>query len=375
MRVDGEPRQSDVAYGGTASFVENVPGKTNAIYSPGSPTALLSFTPSVSAKKYYSLLAYGAAGALKQLLLDENIGAPDTNHTLLRIVNAAPDAGALDVYVTSATDTLQAAVALQSGLAINTVSSNIDVTSGNWRLRVTAAGSKTDLRLDVSNLTLGSREIRTLVLVPGPGGVLLKALVWTQQSSIAIQPATLARVRVATGLTDVSVSVAGTALLAPLNLAAVTAYKAVPAGDQIVVIGSGTATPVSTNFNLTPGADYTLLLMGGGAAPTQSWLPDNNSLPADSTQAKVRLVNGVNGLTAGLSLTLDASPVAVSVGAGAASAYVSQAPSSIVQVAVASAGAGTLFGKADQVLSANAIYSVFLLGPATSTVGVVRADR
>ena len=375
LRVDGEPRQSDVPYGGSASFVENVPGKSNAIYSPGSPTALLTFTPSVSAKKFYSLLAYGSAGALKQLLLDENTGAPDTNHTLLRIVNAAPDAGALDIYVTSATDTLQAAVALQSGLAINTVSSNIDVSSGSWRLRVTAAGSKTDLRLDVSSLTLGSREIRTLVLVPGPGGVLLKALLWTQQSAVAIQPATLARVRVATGLTEVSANVAGTALLAPLNLAAVTAYKAVPAGDQSVVIGSGAATPVTTSFSLTPGADYTLLLMGGAAAPTPSWLSDNNSLPADSTQAKVRLVNGVHGLAAGLSLTLDASPVAVNVNAGAASGYANQAPSNIVQVAVAAAGAGTLFSKADQVFTANTTYSVFLLGPAASTAGVVRADR
>ncbi len=375
LRVDDETRQSDVLYGGSASYVETEPGKTNAIYSPGSPTALLSFNPAVSAKKHYSLLAYGAAGALKQVLLDENIGAPDTNHSLLRIVNAAPDAGALDIYVTAPTENLQAAVALQSALAVDTVSGNIDVTSGSWRLRVTAAGSKTDLRLDVSNLSLGSREIRTLVLVPGPGGVLLKALLWTQQADIAVQPATLARVRVATGLTEVSASVAGTALLAPLNSAAVTAYSAVPSGDQSVVIGSGAATPVTTSFSLTPGADYTLLLMGGGAAPTPSWLPDDNSLPTDRTKAKVRLVNGVHGLAGGLSLTVDASPVAVNVDAGAASAYASQTPTSIAQVAVAAASTGTLFSKAEQSFTANTTYSVFLLGPAASTTGVVRADR
>ena len=73
LRVDGQTRQSDVLYGGSATYVETEPGETNAIYSPGSPTALLSFNPSVSAKKYYSLLAYGAAGALKQVLLDDNI--------------------------------------------------------------------------------------------------------------------------------------------------------------------------------------------------------------------------------------------------------------------------------------------------------------
>ena len=182
LRVDGQTRQSDVLYGGSAAYVETEPGKTHAIYSPGSPTALLSFSPAVSARKHYSLLAYGAAGALKQVLLDDDISAPDTDHSLLRIVNAAPDAGALDIYVTAAAEPLQSAVALQSALAVDAVSSNLDVTSGNWRLRVTAAGSKTDLRLDVSSFTLASRQIRTLVLVPGTGGVLLKALLLTQQS-------------------------------------------------------------------------------------------------------------------------------------------------------------------------------------------------
>ncbi len=170
-------------------------------------------------------------------------------------------------------------------------------------------------------------------------------------------------------------AVAGTALLAPLNSAAVTAYSALPAGDQSVVIGAGTATPVTTSFSLLPGADYTLLLMGGNAAPTPSWLRDDNSLPTDRTQAKVRLVNGVHGLAGGLSLTVDASPVAVNVDAGAASTYASQAPSTIAQVAVASAAQGTLFSRAEQIFTANTTYSVFLLGPAASTTGVVRADR
>lgn len=114
LRVDGQTRQSDVLYGGSAAYVETTPGKTNAIYSSGSPTALLSFTPAVSAKKYYSLLAYGAAGALKHVLLDDNVDAPDTNHTLLRIVNAAPDAGALDIYITAAA----AAAAVCAGPAV-----------------------------------------------------------------------------------------------------------------------------------------------------------------------------------------------------------------------------------------------------------------
>ncbi|MDP3612560.1 MAG: DUF4397 domain-containing protein, partial [Rubrivivax sp.] len=88
LRVDDQLRQGGVNYGGSAGYVEIDPDDTRtSVSSVGSATALLSFTPSLSARKFYTVLAYGGAGALRHALLDDNISAPDTGRALLRVLN------------------------------------------------------------------------------------------------------------------------------------------------------------------------------------------------------------------------------------------------------------------------------------------------
>ncbi len=377
LRVDDEVRQSGVGYGGSAGYVEARPGKTFAIYSPSAATSLLSFTPAVSERKYYSVLAYGRAGALKQLVLDDNNPQPDTNRSFVRIVNAAPDAGPLDVYVTGASDTLEASVALASAAAVDAVSGFFTINSGTWRIRATVPGSKAanDVRLDVSGVAFGSREVVTLVLVPGPGGVLAKALLLRQQAGIDNLAATLARVRVATGITNLAVTLGGSPLLVASGLPVVTGYAAVPAGTPTLAVTVGGTAVTTPNPTLDAGADYTLLVHGTAAAPQFSWLPDNNAPASDATKAKLRLVNGASGLAGVLSMTVDGSPLPETVGAGKASGYVNQPATTTAGIAVADSSASTLYTATDRVFAAGGVYSVFLLGPSGGTAGVFRQDR
>jgi hypothetical protein len=376
LRVDDQLKQSPVRYGETADFVDVDPGKASStLTSVGSPTALLSFTPSVSAKNYFTVLAYGSAGSLKQLLLDENSGEPANNNALLRVVNAAPDAGALDVYVTGSSDTLQAAVPVQANAAVDAIGGTLSIANGTWRLRVTAAGSKTDLRLDLPAVALANRQVATLVLTPGSGGVLIQALLLTQQGSVAALSATQARVRVATGLSNVNVQLAGTTLLSGLGTAAVTAYSVQPSGNtslSVSVGGVGVAVPA---MSLSAGADYTLLVHGAATAPLVQWIVDDNTLPSDRTQAKARLLNGVAGLSGALSMTIDSSPVAVGVAAGSASAYALEVPGTTARVVVAADGGVTVFSAIDQTFAAASNYTVFVLGDAAAPAGVLRKDR
>ena len=155
LRVQDQVRQGGVVYGAAEGYIEIDPGKAaSTISSAGSATPLLSFTPSLSEKKHYTLLAYGAAGALRQVLLDENTGAPDTGRALLRVVNAAPDAAAVDIYLSGSNDLLTDVVAVQTGVAYGQAGVFTTLNSGTWRLRITAAGSKTDVRLDAPALAL-----------------------------------------------------------------------------------------------------------------------------------------------------------------------------------------------------------------------------
>jgi Domain of unknown function (DUF4397) len=374
LRVDDEAVQSGVSYGNNASYAEAKPGKSSTIFASGGATALLTFTPSTSERKYYTVLAYGAAGSLKQLLLDDNQGEPDSNRSLLRVVNAAPDAGAVDVYVTGSSDTLLASVPVQSAAAVDSVGSFLTINSGTWRLRVTAAGSKTDLRLDIPSVVLGSKSVVTLVITPGSGGVLTQALLLSQQGGIGNLAATLARVRVASGLTDTSVRLGDTDLLAAGNSAAVSAYSVLGAGNQTLVVTVGGAPLASSVKALSAGADYTLLIHGTAASPQVIWIGDDNTRPSDTAQAKVRLVNGVSGAAGNVSMTVDGLPVASGVAAGGNSAYQLQ-PASITADIVVAAPGTTLYSVIDQTFLAASNYTVFVLGPSSAATGVLRKDR
>lgn len=378
-RVDDQLRQGAVAYGETAGYVEADPGKTNTLARAGSGTALLSFNPAVDKRKHYTLLAYGAQGGLKQLLLDDNAGAPADNRSQLRVVNAAPDAGALDIYLTGATDTLAESVPVQSGAAVDAVGDWFTVNSGSYRLRVTATGSKTDLRLDVPALALASRQVLTLVLSPASGGVLVQGLVLTQQGAIAALAPTQARVRVVAGLADagsVNLRVGGAPVLSNVNAPAVTPYTLVPAGEQAVGVTVNGAAQPGSSVTLTAGADYTLLVYGPSAAAQLRWVVDDNNLPSDRSRARLRLVNAVEGLSGPLSLSADFAPVADGVAAGTASAYGGVDATTTAQLSVSAAGtAAPLFSAVEQTFVAAANYSVFLVGSAAAPVGIVRKDR
>lgn len=382
LRVDNELRQGGVTPGNAATYVEADPGKAFTLLSAGSSTSLLSFTPSVSARRYYTVLAYGASGALKQLVLDDNTGAPDTNRALLRVVNAAPDAGAVDVYLTGSDDTLAASVPQQAAAAVDAVGAFITVNSGSYRLRVTAAGSKTDLRLDVAALALASRQVATLVISPTMGGVLVQGLVLSQQGGLTALAPTQARVRVASGLSEAGIAslrpaAATLPLFANVTAPAVTGYTLVPAGEQAFAVGiNGTALPADTR-TLAVGADYTVLVYGSPAAPAVAWLRDDNTLPTDRARAKIRLVNGVVGLPGNASMSVNFTPVADSVAPGNASGYGLVEATTTGRLSVTAASVQQpLFNPTElQTFAAAANYSVFMVGRPSAPEVFLFKDR
>ncbi len=383
-RVDDQVRQGDVAYGGSEAYLEIDPGKAaTRISEPGAAAPLLSFTPAVSERRRYTLLSYGPLGTLRQQLLDDEIGEPADNRALLRVFNAAADAGALDVYLTGANDALDRAVALHSAVAYGTAAAPLAIDSGSWRLRVTAAGSKSDVLLDVP-VVLGNRAIATLVLTPTSGGVLVRALVLAQRGPITRFDALQSRLRVAAGLTDnATVQLAfdpQAPLVAGLGSPALGLYAVVPSGSGAPTLAvNKQAVPVSA-FDRMPGADYTLLVYGTPASPRTAWVADDNRLRTEPGKARLRLVNGLADLPAGgsLAVRVDGLQIASGVEPGLASAAqpVDATPGGTTNGTIEVAGpAGTVFSTTQQQLREAGVYSVFVLGRAASASGIVRRDR
>ncbi len=379
LRVDNSVRQGGVGYGATANTVEVEPNEPDvAITQQGSATALLSLRPALAAKKHYTVLAYGNVGALRHVVLDENQGQADNNRTALRVLNGAADAGPLDVYLTGTDDALATAVPVQSGAAFGTLGASFSHGSGSWRLRVTAAGDKDDVRLDVTGVVLPSRGVATLVLASGSGGMLVDALLVQQQGAITRHDNTATRVRAVHGLAaanSVQLSAAGRTLL---NLAtpAATTYVNVPAGTVTPQLSVNGTTRTAPALTLNGGADVTLLVHGEPATAALVALADDNRIPAGSNQVRVRLVNGVAGAVGGLTLTVDFAPLAQDVAAGAASGYGTVTANASADLQVTSAGSATpLFTANDHPLVAGGVYTVFVVGSAQAPVGFVRRDR
>lgn len=381
LRIDDSTIHSGITYGNTASYAEASPDKAATLNRSGSATALIAFTPDTAAKKHFTVLAYGREGSLRQVLLDDNNGSPDSGKTFLRVVNAAPDAGSLDVYLTGSDEPLSSAVSRVTAAAGDSgnVTGFVTVDSGTWRLRITAANSKTDLRLDLSGVTLGSRGVTTLVLVQGAGGVLVKALLLQQEGEVSVLDNPSARVRAVAGVAgggSVSLRVGDTSVLPATPSPVVGAYVLVPKGTSTAMASVGGTALASQVHTLESGGDYTFLVYGPLAAPVLAKIVDDNSAPSVSTNARLRLVNGVSGAGGDLVMKANLSLVGNAVPAGSASSYAELTATSGLQLtATASGAASPLFTATDQILAAGATYTWFVLGDAAAPAGGLIKDR
>jgi hypothetical protein len=102
------------------------------------------------------------------LILQDTVSAPTSNSVGLRLVNASPTAGPVDVYITGSDSTLNTPSA--SNVTFEAASSYVTApATGTVRLRVTAAGTKTVL-LDVDASSLTAGQVRTIVMIDAVGG-------------------------------------------------------------------------------------------------------------------------------------------------------------------------------------------------------------
>lgn len=383
LRVAGRVRQSGVGFGQTAAYVGVDRDDTRTeLLASGSSSPLVTLEPALARRQHYTVLAHGSAGALRQLLLDDEVAEPAEGRAVLRVINAAPDAGALDVFLTGATDALSTAVPVVEDAGYGTVGALLTVNAVAWRVRVTGANSSSDLRLDLTDVVLGSRQVVTLVLAPSAGGVLVQALWLVQRGDVLVRAGALARVRLASMAGDgatVNASIGGVSLGSAAAAGTLGSYRLVASGAAVVAsVSAGGQALVTPAQALDTGRDYTLLVHGQGGAYAASWLADTNRLAA-AGQARVRVVHAVAGLDAPLVLSVDLSAVGAEVNRGQASSYEAVAAtegSGTVTLSVSVPGrAGTLVTLSAVQLLSTGVYTVFVGGTASVPTAVVRRDR
>ncbi len=348
----------------------------------GSGGVVATSTQTIDTDKRYTLAAYVSGGTLKTTFLSDDEGAPSANAAKFRVLNAsATEAGNVDVYLTVGTCAALPSSAAPTAAAVSGLSTYNEVSVATYRVCVTAAGDKTDLRLDVASISLANQQVATLVLTRSIGGVLQNGLLLNQQGAVTRAPNTSARMRVAASASQagaVNAVVNGVTLAANAVSPAVTGYRLVPAGALTVTASVSGATAAATGLTATGGADLTLLLAGTAAAPKVSLLADDNTASTSSSNSsRLRLVNVLNGVSGGVTLTYDSAIVADSVPFGSASAATSVAPSTTTSRIEATSGSTSLYltTNGSTPLAAGRVNSLFLMGDVGAPTGVFRVDR
>jgi hypothetical protein len=339
----------------------------------------LATTRTVSSGVNDSLIAYSTGGTLRTVYVPDSEGAPTSGYAKLRIFNTSTEAGSVDMYITAVGGSLDSISAAASSIAGERFSAYGEITAGSYRLVVTGAGDKTDVRLDIPSIALSDQQVATLILTTTPGGVLVHGLLLNQGGTATAQNNTSARVRLIANTTAngvVAATVNGNVLSAGLKSPIVGSYTLIPAGALTTDIQvNGVSVPTS-GLTATPGADLSLMVLGTPAGPQVTLLNDDNSPPLTSTNAKLRLVHAVNNLNGSITLTADYSAVATDVAFGTASTPVSVLNSITYRLESTSpVFSDELYLATDVSLQATHVYTVFMLGDNTTPLGVLRRDR
>ncbi|HEX4234330.1 MAG TPA: DUF4397 domain-containing protein [Caldimonas sp.] len=353
------------------------------IQQTGNAATLVTTSTTISKKNHQTVVAYTSGGTMMATVLSDEEGAPGSGTAKFLVFNtASADAGNVDVYlITDACATLSssAAAPIATNVAgLQTAFSVLTSSATAYHVCITGVGDKTDLRLDIPSFVLSEKRIVTVILAVGPGGYLMNAIVLDQQAAAAQALNASARVRVAASISPsvpASVEVNGTAISAGLDSPNVGPYTLVPAGDLAVKVNGNDIAPV-TPLTAAPASDVTVLLTG--STPTVTLLADDNTAsPSTARPVKLRLVNGLNGITGTATLTLNNVLVGTGAASGTASGYTQAASSAGLARLEARIGTVQVYFAPTATLESGRVYTLFLLGDAAQApnTGILIPDR
>jgi hypothetical protein len=377
LYVDSNQELSGVSYDAVSPYA----GIKDTTYTigfdiHGVSSTLESLVETLPTKSHKTYVAYGDTGNVAISEISEDQSTPDSGSSRLQVLNTATDAGALDVYLTGSTVSLDNASPTFNAVTSGSIDTDgfVTLNSGSYRLRVTATGSKSDVRLDVSDVSFDGGQVISIVVSGTSGGVLVDAMILPQQGSLAIHKNPNARVRAAAGITSgtaITASIEGVSLLTSAAANTVSSYTQVPAGTDAVSLSVDRNAVAGSGQTLSAGSDYTLLIWNntGGIQVTLS--SDDNRLPPRN-DAKMRLINAMSGLSDPISLAVNYSPITL----GTASGYSDVTAASNVELIVTDAATSTsLFANTATSLDAQEVYTLFMFGSSSSVTEILRADR
>jgi hypothetical protein len=274
--------------------------RVDGIVPGGTATVIGPVNLPLTASTAYSVIAVGEVLGIDALVIGEPVTTVAAGSVRAQVVHAAPNAPAVDVYVT-APGALLAQSAPLGTFAFGEDLGPVTVPAGDYRVRVTLPNAPGTVVFDSGTVALpgGADLLVVAVENTGPGAAPISLLVADGQGSFEIlDTATPAELRVIHASPDApAVDVVvnddfANPVLENVPFPAVSGYLAVPPGTYNVKVTAANnpgAIVIDADVTLAAGRQYSVYATGALANIAPYVLTDNDRPVA--TAAKVRIVH------------------------------------------------------------------------------------
>ncbi|MGH8713627.1 MAG: DUF4397 domain-containing protein [Casimicrobiaceae bacterium] len=354
----------------------------------GASTSLVNASLNVGGNTKYTYVVFGPQTGVAAVLMPDAFNDPGDGFFSVRLINAAPGPGALDLYLTAPGADLSATAPSVPSVAYGAAGVFVPVTKGNtFELRITPAGTK-DVIYDSAPQTFtfaehsgasivafgkGSGKLVNAVLLrhddTGTGALVDNLLTQYKVVNASLSPSAL------------NVLVDGNLQLSNIAYTGVSNYKRTGAGAHSFSV-EATTTPGASllrlDTTLAPATDTSIAFTGPAGALNAVVLADNN-LPPPAGSAAVRVVN-TSADVASFDVFVNFSKQVTGLAANSASAYfdltAAAATGTNYEFDFNLAGTTSPLLKLPAVLlTAGHTYTIYLTGPGSSLRGTVSQDN
>jgi hypothetical protein len=374
--VDDVSFAKELKIGQASNFTDVSSGsRTIKVRNTGGATNLLEQSQSLNGDGHYSVIAVGGENAISLSIYKEDESEPGSGYAKFRVFNASTFGDSVDVYLTSADADLASETPVFTGIAKQSTAAFRSIATGTYRLRITTAGDRSEVRLDVAQITVSEKAIYTYVLIPTKSGTLVNGLMLQQNGGASANTNTYARVKFVNGYSStVSAQpiVDGQKLGSAVGGYGVSSYALVKEGTPTLGFTAGGQT-FTKSVTVTAGTDMTVAVTPNGATTGIISTLDNNFPVASSGKSKVRLFNLAQG-AGSVQLSYNSGTTLVDyLDFGLVSGY-SQFYAATYDFTV-TGGSGASLTLTDYVAADGGVYTAFVFGAAGMEKFSIRRDR
>jgi len=168
--VDTATVASDIGYATATSYISIKSGSRDLqINTTGTTTSLLTATLSIGESTQTTVIVANYAANLGAVVLADSTTAPVSGSAQIRVVNAAPNMGPVDIYIVPSGTDLATTTPVATAVAFETGTDYVTETAGTYHIFFTVTGS-TFAYLDSGAISFGSGQNRTVVALNSPSG-------------------------------------------------------------------------------------------------------------------------------------------------------------------------------------------------------------